>query len=87
MLYNQIQEGRGLLNFYLFYVRGEYMISIEKMPTAVTADKHPIHNWFNFVAGYAPEYVEKVIDDLRKRTDTRLEQYMTHLLDVEQREL
>lgn len=42
------------------------MISIEKMPTAVTADKHPIHNWFNFVAGYAPEYVEKVIDDFEK---------------------
>ena len=63
------------------------MISIEKMPTAVTADKHPIHNWFNFVAGYAPEYVEKLLMILRKRTDTRLEQYMTHLLDVEQREL
>lgn len=41
------------------------MISREKMPTAVTADNYPIHNWFNFVAGYAPEYVLSVIEDYK----------------------
>ena len=41
-------------------------ICVEKMPTAVTANYHPIHNWFNFVAGYAPEYVEMVIDNFIK---------------------
>ena len=43
------------------------MLSIEKMPTAISADKHPIHNWFNFVAGYSPEYVVKVIEDFEKK--------------------
>lgn len=42
------------------------VICVEKMPTAVTADYHPIHNWFNFVAGYAPEYVEMVIENFIK---------------------
>lgn len=42
------------------------MLCVEKMPTAVTADYHPIHNWFNFVAGYAPEYVEMVIENFIK---------------------
>lgn len=27
------------------------------LPTHATADRHPIHRWFGFVAGYAPEYV------------------------------
>jgi len=37
-------------------------LRIDKMPTAITADKYPIHKWFNFVAGYAPEYVSNVIE-------------------------
>ena len=47
------------------------MLSIEKMPTAISADKHPIHNWFNFVAGYSPEYVVKVIEDFEKKNGYR----------------
>lgn len=47
------------------------MLSIEKMPTAISADKHPIHNWFNFVAGYSPEYVVKVIEDFEKNNGYR----------------
>lgn len=42
-------------------------ITLEKMPTAVTADNHPIHNWFNFVAGYSPEYVKSVIDSYEEQ--------------------
>lgn len=38
------------------------IIKSELLPTSVTADKYPIHKWFNFVAGYSPEYVEMVID-------------------------
>ena len=59
------------------------MISIEKMPTAVTADKHPIHNWFNFVAGYAPEYVEKV--NLKKGyriSENPRHDFLKYLLDL-----
>lgn len=59
------------------------MLSIEKMPTAISADKHPIHNWFNFVAGYSPEYVVKVIEDFEKKMVIVPGKYMTHLQDVE----
>ena len=36
-------------------VRG--IATIEKLPTNVTSNKHAIHRWFNFVAGFAPEFV------------------------------
>lgn len=38
-------------------------IRTELLPTGVTADKYPIHKWFNFIAGYSPEYVELVINE------------------------
>ncbi|MER2169299.1 MAG: hypothetical protein ABS938_01560 [Psychrobacillus psychrodurans] len=42
------------------------MISKEKMPTALTAKTHPIHRWYNFVAGYSPEYVQLTIQNFEK---------------------
>ena len=33
-------------------------ITREQMPTATTANNHPVHRWYNFIAGYSPEYVE-----------------------------
>lgn len=42
-------------------------LEIEKKPTAMTANNHAIHKWFNFVAGYSPEYVEDVIQEYRTR--------------------
>ena len=30
-----------------------------KLPTNVTANRHGIHRWFNFVAGFAPEFVAR----------------------------
>ena len=39
----------------------------ELLPTCVTADRYPIHKWFNFVAGYSPEYVELVIDEFKHK--------------------
>ncbi len=44
------------------------MLDYQKMSTAITADHHPVHEWFNFVAGYSPEYVEFVISQFRDRT-------------------
>lgn len=32
-------------------------ISRERLPTNTTANRHAIHRWFNFIAGYAPEFV------------------------------
>ena len=40
----------------------------ELLPTSVTADKYPIHKWFNFVAGYSPEYVDMVISAYKSKT-------------------
>jgi len=42
-------------------------ISKEKMPTATTANHYPIHRWYNFVAGYSPEYVYTTIMDFKER--------------------
>ncbi|CAH1213184.1 hypothetical protein PAECIP111893_03644 [Paenibacillus plantiphilus] len=42
-------------------------ISKEKMPTATTANHYPIHRWYNFVAGYSPEYVHLKIMDYKER--------------------
>ena len=42
-------------------------VNIEKLPTAVTANKYPVHKWFNFVAGYSPEYVNLVIENFLYR--------------------
>lgn len=43
------------------------MIELKKMPTSESAKKIAIHRWFNFVAGYSPEYVELVIENYRKK--------------------
>jgi len=32
-------------------------ISRERMPTNTTTNRHAIHRWFNFIAGFAPEFV------------------------------
>ena len=33
------------------------VVTDEKLPTNVTANRYTIHRWFNFVAGFAPEFV------------------------------
>ncbi len=42
-------------------------IRADLLPTSVTADKYPIHKWFNFVAGYSPEYVALVVDEYENK--------------------
>lgn len=32
-------------------------ISRERLPTNSTASRHAVHRWFNFIAGFAPEFV------------------------------
>ena len=35
----------------------EYESPREKLPTNLTTNRHPIHRWFNFIAGFSPEFV------------------------------
>ncbi|WP_202895740.1 hypothetical protein [Iningainema tapete] len=35
----------------------------EKLPTNLTSDRHPIHRWFNFIAGFSPEFVTRCIQE------------------------
>lgn len=32
-------------------------VSHERLPTNTTANRHAVHRWFNFIAGFAPEFV------------------------------
>jgi len=32
-------------------------VAPERLPTNTTANRHAIHRWFNFIAGFAPEFV------------------------------
>lgn len=32
-------------------------VSTDKLPTNMTTNRHAVHRWFNFVAGFAPEFV------------------------------
>lgn len=34
-----------------------------KLPTNLTANHHPIHRWYNFIAGFSPEFVQSCIRD------------------------
>ena len=48
-------------------MRHKMELSISKMPTSITSDYYPIHKWYNFIAGYAPEYIHYVIDEFDKK--------------------
>ncbi|MGD2248323.1 MAG: DNA methyltransferase [Candidatus Methanofastidiosia archaeon] len=41
-----------------------------KLPTNITTDRHPIHRWFNFIAGFSPEFVSKCIIDANLGNDS-----------------
>jgi len=42
-------------------------LNTEILPTNLTTKKYPIHRWFNFVAGFSPEFVDSCIDNLSER--------------------
>lgn len=47
------------------------------LPTRQTADNHPFHRWFNFVAGYSPEYVRRCFEQANiERGDTVLDPFV-----------
>ena len=39
-------------------------VSKERLPTNTTTYQHPIHRWFNFIAGFSPEFVQDCCDGL-----------------------
>lgn len=41
----------------------------EKLPTNLTTNRHPIHKWFNFIAGFSPEFVTKCIREANLKAD------------------
>lgn len=40
-------------------------VSRERMPTNTTANRHAVHRWFNFIAGFAPEFVAEQCIEFR----------------------
>ncbi len=38
-------------------------IALDVLPTNQTSWKHPIHRWYNFIAGYSPEFVIRCIGE------------------------
>lgn len=41
----------------------ENLLPKEKLPTNLTTNRHPIHKWYNFIAGFSPEFVSQCIQD------------------------
>jgi len=39
-------------------------ITPERLPTNTTTRHHPVHRWFNFIAGFSPEFVSNCIKEL-----------------------
>lgn len=37
-------------------------LSKHKLPTNLTARKHAVHRWFNFIAGFSPEFVSSCVE-------------------------
>src|SRR5437588_12930598 len=42
-------------------------IRAERLPTNTTTYQHPIHRWFNFIAGFSPEFVGQCCDQMGLR--------------------
>jgi DNA modification methylase len=44
-------------------------VSLERFPTNTTTSKHAIHRWFNFTAGFSPEFVQTCVTLHRQNID------------------
>ena len=42
--------------------RESQRVSLERLPTNTTTDGHPFHRWYNFIAGYSPEFVKLCLE-------------------------
>jgi hypothetical protein len=38
------------------------LVDRKRLPTNTTTANHPVHRWFNFIAGFSPEFVDYVCD-------------------------
>lgn len=47
----------------------EDVLAKEKLPTNLTSNRHPIHKWYNFIAGFSPEFVSRCIKDADLKAD------------------
>ncbi len=50
-------------------------VSRDRLPTNTTTHRHNVHRWFNFIAGFSPEYVELCLDDLSSPGATLLDPF------------
>ena len=41
----------------------DHALPKQKLPTNLTTKNHAVHRWFNFIAGFSPEFVSDWIDD------------------------
>ncbi len=39
-------------------------VPVERLPTNTTTHQHPIHRWFNFIAGFSPEFVHQCCEEV-----------------------
>ena len=39
---------------------------VHQLPTNLTSSRHPVHRWYNFIAGFSPEFVAECIASQRK---------------------
>ena len=44
-------------------------LSKTKLPTNLTTNYYPIHRWFNFIAGFSPEFVRSCVREARLTSD------------------
>lgn len=43
-------------------------VKVEQLPTNITTKGHPVHRWFNFIAGFSPELVQASVAATGKPT-------------------
>jgi len=43
-----------------------------KLPTNLTTNKHPVHRWMNFIAGFSPEFVSSCIQNSNTKKNFNL---------------
>jgi hypothetical protein len=56
--------------------RNATSVALERLPTNTTTGAHPVHRWFNFIAGFSPEFVQACVSMQRSAAGEPL-----HLLD------
>lgn len=47
----------------------------EQLPTNTTANRHAVHRWYNFIAGFAPEFVQECCEHVEHKTGRLLDPF------------